>query len=77
MKGLAMPHASFDFSHLSAAERIHLVQELWERIHDDAQAMPLTAAQRAEIERRHAELESGAVQGIPLERMRQSLLRRR
>jgi putative addiction module component (TIGR02574 family) len=71
-----MPHAS-DFSHLSAAECIHLVQELWESIHDKAQAMKLTAEERAEIERRHAELESGAVQGIPLERMRQSLLSRR
>jgi putative addiction module component (TIGR02574 family) len=72
-----MPHPSFDFSHLSAAERIHLAQDLWDSIHDDARIMPLTGEQRAEIERRHAELESGAVQGIPLDELRQSLLSRR
>lgn len=31
------PQKPIDLSHLSAAERIHLVQELWESIHDDAQ----------------------------------------
>jgi putative addiction module component (TIGR02574 family) len=46
------PHKPIDFSHLSPADRIHLVQELWDRIHDDVQAVPLTAEQRAELERR-------------------------
>jgi putative addiction module component (TIGR02574 family) len=72
-----MPHSSFDFSPLSPIERIHLVQELWDSIHDDAQAMPLTAEDRAEINRRHAQLESGEVQGISLDELRQSLLTRR
>lgn len=76
-----MPHPTFDFSHLSAAERLHLAQELWDSLHDDPQddirAEPLTAEQRAEIERRDAELESGAVQGIGLDELRQSLLKRR
>jgi putative addiction module component (TIGR02574 family) len=68
-----MQHESFDFSHLSPAERIHLAQELWDSIHDEAQAMPLTVEQRAELGRRNAELETGAVQGIGLEELRQSL----
>lgn len=71
------PRKPFDLSQLSAAERIHLVQKLWDSIHDDAQAMPLTTDQKAELERRHAELESGVVQGIPWEEVRQSLLSRR
>jgi putative addiction module component (TIGR02574 family) len=72
-----MPHSSFDFSQLSPIERIHLVQELWDSIHDDAQAMPLTAEDRAEINRRHAQLESGEAQGVSLDMIRQSLLTRR
>jgi putative addiction module component (TIGR02574 family) len=72
-----MPHSSFDFSQLSPIGRIHRVQELWDSIHDDAQAMPLTAEDRAEIDRRHAELESGEAQGVSLDEMRQSLLTRR
>ena len=71
------PQNPFDLSHLSAAERIHLVQELWDSIHDDAQAMSLTAEQKAELERRYAELESGTVPGIPWDEVRQSLLSRR
>jgi putative addiction module component (TIGR02574 family) len=70
-------HKPFDVSHLSPAERIHLVQELWDGIRDDAQAMPLTAGQKAELDRRQAELESGAVRGLPWEEVRQSLLTRR
>ena len=31
-----------DLSHLSPADRIHLVQDLWDSIHDDALAVPLT-----------------------------------
>ncbi len=48
--------------------------------HEDlaaAQAMPLTADQKAELNRRRAELESGAVRGLPWEEVRQSLLSRR
>jgi putative addiction module component (TIGR02574 family) len=71
-----MPHIS-DFSHLTLPERLHLVHDLWESIHDEACAVPIPPEQRAEAERRDAELASGRVQGIPLETMRQSLLRRR
>jgi putative addiction module component (TIGR02574 family) len=69
-------HKPIDLSHLSLADRIHLVQDLWDSIHDDAQAVPLTAEQKAELERRHAEMESGAVRGLPWKEVRQSLLRR-
>ena len=48
-----------DLSHLSPADRIHLVQDLWDRIHDDALAVPPTAEQRAELQCRDAEMESG------------------
>jgi putative addiction module component (TIGR02574 family) len=66
-----------DFSHLSPADRIHLVQDLWDSIHDDALAVPLTAEQRAELQRRDADMESGTVRGIPWEEVKKSLLTRR
>jgi putative addiction module component (TIGR02574 family) len=71
------PPKPIDLSHLSPADRIHLVQELWDSIHEDAQAVPLTAEQKAELERRHTEMESGAVRGIPWEEVQRSLLSRR
>lgn len=63
----------FDFSRLSMAERIWLAQELWESVHDEAQRTPIPAAERAELDRRLAELESGKVQGIPWEAVRRQL----
>jgi putative addiction module component (TIGR02574 family) len=71
-----MPHAHIDFSHLSPAERLDLVQALWDSLHDDAQAAPISAELRAELDRRHAELDSGQVQGITLEELRQALRHR-
>jgi putative addiction module component (TIGR02574 family) len=53
------------------------VQDLWDSIHDDALAVPLTAEQRAELQRRDADMESGAVRGIPWEEVKKSLLTRR
>ena len=73
-----MPHSDeFDFSQLSAPERILLAQALWDSVHSEAVATPLTTEQRAEIERRLSELKSGEVQGIPWEELKQSLLNRR
>ena len=66
-----------DLSHLSPADRIHLVQDLWDSIHNDALAMPLTAEQKTELQRRDADMESGAVRGIPWEEVKKSLLTRR
>ena len=71
------PNTPIDLSHLSPADRIHLVQDLWDSIHDDALALPLTAEQRAELQRRDADMESGAVRGMPWEEVKKSLLTRR
>jgi putative addiction module component (TIGR02574 family) len=74
---MAPSNTPIDLSHLSPADRIHLVQDLWDSIRADAQAVPLTAEQRAELQRRDAEMESGAVRGIPWEEVKKSLLTRR
>ncbi len=65
---------SFDFSALSAAERILLAQQLWDSVHEEAQVMPLTSEQRDELNRRLEQLESGKVEGIPWEQIRDGLL---
>jgi len=67
----------FDFSKLSAAERLMLAQELWESVDVQVTAMPLTDGQRAELDRRLAELESGKVQGILWSVVRDTLRTRR
>jgi putative addiction module component (TIGR02574 family) len=67
----------FDLSRLSAEERILLAQELWDSVYQEAQAALLTPQQRAELDHRFAQLESGAVQGIPWEQLRESLLPKR
>jgi putative addiction module component (TIGR02574 family) len=40
---------------LSVDERLHLVEALWESIADDVESLPLTDAQRQEVERRIAD----------------------
>ena len=43
----------FDYSHLSPAERIELAQDLWDSLTpEEAGEIPLSEAQRAELERR-------------------------
>jgi putative addiction module component (TIGR02574 family) len=67
----------FDFSKLSAAERLMLAQKLWESVDEQVTAMPLTDGQRAELDRRLAVLETGKVQGIPWSAVRDTLRTRR
>lgn len=45
---------------LPVEQRLDLVQRLWDSVRDEIEAMPLTAVQRAEVERRIAEIDSGA-----------------
>ena len=50
-----------DYSHLSARERIDLIGEIWDSI--DAKAVPLTAAQEAELSQRLATLDEDIKRG--------------
>jgi putative addiction module component (TIGR02574 family) len=62
---------------LSLAERLELVEELWDSIaaERDQQPFPLTAEQRADLERQLAEADADPASGAPweevLERIRQ------
>ena len=52
-----MRTAEFDFTKLSVAERIQLAEDLWDSIPAEAADVPLTDAQKAELDRRLEELE--------------------
>lgn len=52
---------------LSAAERLELVEELWDSLSDDDQALALTEAQREDLERRLAEADADPTGGSPPE----------
>jgi putative addiction module component (TIGR02574 family) len=56
---------TLDYSHLSARERLDLIGEIWESI--DAEAVPLTAAQEAELARRLETFDDDIKQGTPWE----------
>jgi putative addiction module component (TIGR02574 family) len=52
LRSILMAKPLFDFSHLTPDERVQLADELWESISDQPEALPLTAAQVAELDRR-------------------------
>jgi putative addiction module component (TIGR02574 family) len=48
---------------LSIDERIRLVEDLWDSIAEDQAALPLTPAQRAELDRRLDAYEADGIKG--------------
>jgi len=65
---------TLDYSHLSPRERLELIGEIWESI--DADAVPLTAAQDAELARRLETFDEDIKQGTPWEDFEAELDRR-
>ncbi len=65
-----------EFHALSPAERILLVEEIWDRIAAEPDAVPVSAAQRAELDRRLDALEKTPDAGRPWTEVRDELLRR-
>ncbi len=59
--------ATIHIANLSLEERLQLLDELWESLSRTAEAIPLTSAQRAELDRRLDELEREGPAGIPWE----------
>ena len=55
---------------LSAAERLELVEELWDSIADDDEALALTDEQRADLDRRLAEADGDPAGGSPWDAVR-------
>jgi putative addiction module component (TIGR02574 family) len=56
--------ATIDIASLSFEERLRLLDELWESLSRTPEAIPLTAAQREELDRRLEELDREGLVGI-------------
>ncbi len=67
---------SLGIDRLSVEERLVLVQELWESIAEDSAALPLTNAQRAELDRRLAEHEAHPQNVVSWEEVKASITER-
>lgn len=59
------PDAAFEYRRLSIAERLQLVEDIWDSIAEDADTttLPLSDAERAELDRRVAEMEANPSRG--------------
>ena len=62
-----------DLLRLSVAERLELIEDLWDSIAADPGSLPLTAGQEQEIERRLADHERDPSSAIPWEEVRERL----
>jgi len=60
-----MPRTKFDFSHLSADERVELAEDLWDSLVEIPEAMPLTGPQEEELDRRLADYREDKDPGTP------------
>ncbi len=62
-----MTEPQIDIEKLDIEQRLRLIERLWDSLSSDPQALPLTAEQEAELDRRLDEMESGDTEGIPWE----------
>jgi putative addiction module component (TIGR02574 family) len=65
-----------NFRRLSAAEKIRLVQQLWDEIADEAAELPLTEAQKQLLDERIDEHEANPDDVEPWEQARDEILRK-
>jgi putative addiction module component (TIGR02574 family) len=62
---------------LPVEERLRLIDAIWDSIAEDAACVPLTDAQRGELDRRLDELEREGSKGIPAEEVLARLAQRK
>jgi putative addiction module component (TIGR02574 family) len=62
-----MGKPELNIADLSPEERLRLIEELWDSLCDKQAAIPLTNAQREELDRRLDDVESSGPEGIPWE----------
>jgi len=67
---------TINIANLSAEERLRLLEELWDSLSATPEAVPLTHAQREELDRRLDELERDGPSGIPWEEVLQRIRNR-
>ena len=62
---------------LSTAEKLALVEQIWDSIPEDDEALAPTSEQRADLERRLAEANADPDGGIPWEEVRDRIRQRK
>ncbi|HLQ27411.1 MAG TPA: addiction module protein [Acidiferrobacterales bacterium] len=67
---------SLGIERIGIEERLRLVEELWDSIAADSSAVPLTEAQRTELDRRIAEHEANPDDVVPWEEVKTSITER-
>ena len=67
---------SLGIDRLSVEERLALVEELWDSIAEGSAALPLTEAQRVELDRRLAEHEAHPDDVVPWKDVKASITTR-
>jgi putative addiction module component (TIGR02574 family) len=60
-----MTNSKVDVRQLSPSERLRLLDEIWDSL--EADDVPVTASQKAELDRRIEEMERDGGQGLPWE----------
>ena len=73
---MAVSLKSLGIERLGIEERLTLVEELWDSIAADSSAVPLTQAQRDELDRRIADHEVNPDDVVPWEEIKTSITER-
>lgn len=60
-----MSKSALNIHDLTPEERLRLIEELWDSLTEKPEAVPLTDAQREELDRRLDDLERSSPAGIP------------
>ena len=68
-----MGKPELNIADLSPEERLRLIEELWDSLSAKPGAIPLTNAQREELDRRLDDLETSGPEGIPWEEVLQQI----
>ena len=72
-----MAESAFNIDDMSQEEQLQLIEQIWEKLSSHPDSVPLSPNQRAELDRRLDDLESGSTEGIPWEEVLQQIRRNR
>ncbi len=68
-----MSKPALNINDLSPEERLRLIEELWDSLNETPGNIPMTKAQREELDRRLDDLESSGPEGIPWDQVLQQI----
>jgi putative addiction module component (TIGR02574 family) len=68
-----MSKSALNIGEMSPEERLRLIEELWDSLNETPGTVPLTNAQRKELDRRLDDLERSGPEGIPWDQVLQQI----